>query len=427
MRAGVSVTGRAIWAVALTGAWVQLAAAGAEPALVRAEEPGWPQWRGPRRDGVSEERGLLQSWPAGGPRLLWRADGLGRGYSSPVVSGQAVFVTGDTNDTLRITALTADGRRRWQVANGAAWKRNFPGARASCAYQGGKVYHLNAFGDLVCLDAADGATRWRVNLLERYAATNINWGISESVLVHGGRVFATPAGGKGLMVALDAASGAPVWATPGIEGEQAGYGAAILLEEGARKVLVNCTSAHTFGVDAATGALLWRVPHVDVKNTVNVTPMLYGRRLYVTNTSRDYGAVYGLDADGASAGRAWLRELKISHGGMLCVGGRLYGASSKGERKGWVSLLAETGELTAAAPDEGLPEGSAIYADGRFYVLGARGVMTLQEAVEGVFREAGSFAWLDAKVQDAWAHPVLCDGRLYLRYHDTLYCYDVRR
>lgn len=420
-----------VWAVLVAaGASVvseAVAAEGPAPSLVCAAAPGWPQWQGPRRDGLSEEKGLLQTWPEGGPKLLWKVSGLGRGFSSPVVSEGCVVVTGDTDTELVISSLATDGRPRWKTASGASWKKNFPGSRASSCLDDGKVYHLNAYGDLVCLDAATGAKVWGVNLLERYEAKNITWGISESVLVHGGRVFATPAGAKGLAVALDTRTGAEVWATPGIEGTQAAYAAAILIDEGSRKVLVNCTSAHTFGVDAQTGALLWQTAHVDAKNTVNVTPMLFGRHLFVSNSSRDYGAVYGLHVDGGSVARTWLRELKVSHGGMLCVGGGLYGASSKGEMTGWLALDAVDGKMTAMDPSGTFAGGSAVYADGRFYCLTDKGVMHLVELTDAGFKSAGSFRLAEGKVQDAWAHPVLCDGRLYLRYHDTLFCYDVKR
>jgi outer membrane protein assembly factor BamB len=408
-------------------AFESLAAEGPAPSLVRAAAPGWPQWRGPRRDGISEEKGLLQTWPEGGPKLLWKVSGIGRGFSSPVVSEGSVYITGDTETELVISSLTTDGQPRWKTASGEPWKKNFPGSRASCCLDGGKVYHLNAYGDLVCLEAATGAKVWGVNLLARYEAKNINWGISESVFVHGGRVFATPAGAKGLVVALDKRTGAEVWATPAIEGEQAAYAAPILVDDGGRQVLVNCASAHAFGVDAETGALLWKLPHADPKNTVSVTPMLYGRRLFVTCSSRDYGAVCGLDVAGGTVARAWLRELKISHGGMLCVGSRLYGASGKGEATGWVALDAGDGKLTAADPSGALGDGASIYADGRLYLLTARGVMTLQVITDTGFTPAGSFRLVEGKVQDAWAHPVLCDGRLYLRYHDTLFCFDVKR
>ena len=165
--------------------------------LVRSVAPDWPQWRGPRRDGISEEKGLLPSWPAGGPKRLWTASGIGNGYSSPIVVDGTIYITGDRGDDLIISALSADGSLRWQSRNGAAWKRSYPGARSSCTYDAGRLFHMNAHGRVACLDAATGTEVWSVNVLERFDAKNITWGISESLLVHGDRVFVTPAGAKG--------------------------------------------------------------------------------------------------------------------------------------------------------------------------------------------------------------------------------------
>jgi len=397
------------------------------PSLVRSATSGWPQWRGPHRDGVSAETGLQQSWPEGGPKLLWKVTGIGRGYSSPIVAEDGVYVTGDHDQELVVNAFALDGQPRWKTANGKPWTKSYPGARSSCAFDGGKLYHLNAQGDLVCLDAATGGKVWSLNVLERYEAKNIMWGISESVLVHGGRVFATPAGAKGLMVALDKLTGAPVWATPGIEGEQASYSSPILVKAGKRELLVNAGAKYVFAVDAQTGGLAWKLPQVDPKNTVNATPVLSGRMLLFTNSSRDYGAVFGVPLGEGAASRAWTCELKIGHGGTVCVGGMLYGSSSRGEMRGWVAVAAETGKPSLVNPAGDLGDGSMIFADGRFYCLTMRGRMTLQEPTGDGFKAAGAFPLTEGKEQDVWAHPVLCQGRLFLRYHDTLFCYDVRR
>ncbi len=416
-----------VWGCLSLVAAALLAGPAEAAALVRAAAPDWPQWRGPCRDGISAESGLLQSWPEGGPKLLWKASGIGKGYSSPIVVGDGVYVTGDQDAELSIRAFTLDGQTRWKAANGAPWKGSYPGARSSCAFDAGKIYHLNAHGSLACLDAATGGSVWSVNVLERYGGTNITWGISESVLVHGDRVFATPAGARGLVAALDKRSGAPVWATPALEGERASYSSPVLIDTGARKLLANCGSKHAFAVDAETGALLWKVPHLDAKNTVNITPVLAGPLVVFNNSSRDFGAVFGVPLEGGDAARAWTVDLKVGHGGMVLLGGRLYGASGKGALTGWVSVDAATGQVAQAAPAAGLSDGSAIFADGRLYCFTAKGLMTLQEVTDVGFKSAGSFQPVAGKVQDAWAHPVVCQGRLFLRVHDTLFCYDVRR
>ncbi len=408
--------------------WSRSAAAQeAVPSLCRSAAADWPQWRGRHRDGISAETGLLQTWPEGGPKLLWKVSGIGRGYSSPIVVANGVYITGDEDKELVISAYTLDGQPRWKTANGEPWKKSYPGARSSCCYDDGKLYHMNAHGRLVSLDAATGETAWAVNVLERYQAKNIMWGISESVLVDGERVFATPAGAKGLMVALDKRSGAAVWATPALDGEHASYSSPILIQAGKRKLLVNSCTKYVFAVDSETGSLVWKLPQADPKNTVSTTPVLSGQMLLFTDASPDYGVVFGVRLGDGAASQVWSSELKITNGGTVAVDGRLYGSSTHGIMTGWAKVEVETGNPTQVKPVGDLSDGSVIVADGRFYCLTARGMMTLQELTETGFRTAGTFRLADGEDQDAWAHPVVCQGRLFLRHHDLLYCYDIRR
>jgi outer membrane protein assembly factor BamB len=412
----------------VTVGWPRAAAAQEPlPSLCRSASPDWPQWRGPHRDGISAETGLLQSWPAEGPKLLWKVSGIGHGYSSPIIVANGVYITGDAEQELVISAFTLDGQPRWKTTNGEPWKTPFPGTRSSCTFDDGKIYHMNAHGNLVCLDAVTGKPAWAVNLLARYEAQNIMWGISESVLVHGDRVFATPAGAKGLMVALDKRTGAPVWATPALDGEKASYASPILIQAGQRKLLVNSCAKYAFAVDSETGGLVWKLPQVDPKNSVATTPVLSGRLLMITNASREYGALFGVQLGDGAASQLWTRELKITHGGTVCVDGRLYGSSSRGDMPGWVKIDVETGKPTLVKPAGELSDGSMIVADGRFYCLTVQGLMTLQESTASGFRTTGTFRLTEKPVKDAWAHPLLCQGRLFLRYQDVLYCYDVRR
>jgi len=397
------------------------------PTLCRSASTDWPQWRGQHRDGISAETGLLQAWPEGGPKLLWKASGIGRGYASPIVVADGVYITGDEDQELVISAFTLDGKPRWKTPNGESWTKSYPGARSSCCFDSGKIYHMNAHGNLACLDAATGEKAWSVNVLERYQANNIIWGISESVLVDGDRVFATPAGAKGLVVALDKRTGAPLWATPPLEGEKASYASPVLIQQDQRKLLVNSCTKHVFAVDSATGALVWKLPQADPRTTVTSTPVLAGHLLLLTNASPDYGTVSGVRFGGDAAAQVWSHPLKITHGGTVCVDGRLYGSSSRGDVTGWAALDVETGKLTQMKSAGDLADGSLIVADGRFYCLTVRGVMTLQELTESGFRTTGEFRLVPEDVQDSWAHPVVCQGRLFLRYNEVLYCYDVRR
>ncbi|MHC4105289.1 MAG: outer membrane protein assembly factor BamB family protein, partial [Planctomycetota bacterium] len=157
--------------------------------LIASPEPDWPQWRGPWRDGISNEKGLLPNWPQGGPKLLWEINGLGKGWSSPIVVGNRLYITGDVGQDLVIFAFDRNGKPVWQTKNGKYWKNPYPGARATCTFSEGRLYHLNAHGRLVCLDAAKGDEIWMVNILERFNAKNITWALSECLLIDGPRVI----------------------------------------------------------------------------------------------------------------------------------------------------------------------------------------------------------------------------------------------
>jgi len=393
--------------------------------LVASKEPGWPQWRGPRRDGISDEKGLLQSWPEGGPKLLWKVDGLGRGFSCPVVTGGTIYITGDVGEDLHLFAFDLDGKSRWKAVNGRAWTGQYPGARGACVYDEGAVYHMNAHGRLARFDARTGKEAWAVNVLERFGGVVITWGLSECLLVDGDRLYVTPGGKKAAMAALDKKTGDTVWASDPIEENNAGYGSPILFELEGRRLLVNASSRHVFGVDADTGRNLWKRVRPSEYQALCFTPVLCGDGVYVTTPGKNGGTLYRLGAqDGPPrVETVWDTPLDTLQGGTLLVDGYLYGSGYMGF-KGWAALDVATGQPRFTTRE--LPSGSAIYADGRLYCLSERGEMALLKPAPAAFEFAGRFPLTEERKQDVWAHPVLCDGRLYLRYHDTLSCYDVR-
>lgn len=411
------------WIAALIGSTSPAIAAETGTAVsVRSTEPDWPQWRGPRRDGVCEETGLLPSWPTGGPKCPWTAAGIGKGYSSPIVANETIYITGDKGDKLSISALGLDGSSRWETTSGASWTRSHPGSRASCTYDDGQLYHMNAHGRVACLDADTGREVWSVNALDRFDGKNITWGISESLLVYKDRVFVTPAGAKGLVAALDKRTGATIWATPPLAGEAPSYASPILIAVGKRHILVTAGARYAFAVDADTGELCWHTRHMDPEKTIVSTPVLLNNRLVFTNVSRRFGATYSVRADGGTGERAWSAELSVGHGGLVGVDNRVVGASGRGVVKGWMAIDPDSGSVTALSE---MRPGSVVYADERYYCLLERGTMTLQKLTDDGFRMTGSFEF--SEENDVWAHPVICQGRLYLRYHDTLFCYDIRR
>jgi len=189
------------------------AAVSAGPATTSAAAGDWPQFRGPHRDGRSDEKGLMAQWPEGGPKILWRVEGIGKGFSHVSVAGGLVYVTGLVGKDGVLRAYTLDGKLKWDAKYGPEYDKTHPGARTIPTVCDGLVYVMSALGRLSCFDAADGKPVWSVNVFERAEAKEIQWGYAESVLIDGEKVFVTPIGRKAAMLALDRKTGKPIWAS----------------------------------------------------------------------------------------------------------------------------------------------------------------------------------------------------------------------
>lgn len=402
--------------------------------LIASAEPGWPQFRGPRRDGVSDERGLLGTWPEAGPKLIWSVKGVGKGFSSPTFGDGRLYITGDFNADLYLLAYDLQGKLLWRAKNGDAWLNQYQGARAAVTYHSGKLYHENAHGRVACFDAATGKELWSVSLLERFGGENITWGLSECLIVDDRAVYATAGGRDALLVALDRNSGELLWKSePLIDAgtktiENAGYAPPILVSFAGRRLLIGCSLRHLYCADADTGKLQWTRPRPTSYSVLASSPVLVGDGVFMTAPFGPPGALHRLIAparrgDKVGVEDAWTTTLDTCQGGLVYAAGKLLGAGYP-RNAGWSALDARTGktlyDLTDAA------KGAGLYADGRLYALSVDGWMWLLEPTDTKFEIRGKFRLANARDRDAWAHPVILDGRLYLRYHDTLSCYDVR-
>jgi len=406
---------------------------GSSASLIASPEPGWPQFRGPRRDGISDERGLLGTWPEGGPKLLWTAPGAGKGFSSTIIGGGRLYVTGDFDAELRVLAYDLQGKLLWSVRHGDSWLNQYQGARTSVTYRNGLLYVQNAHGRIACLDAATGKEIWAVDLMKRFGAENITWGFSECLLVDERAVYATAGGRDALIVALDPRTGDLVWKTPQLDErsekvESATYSAPILVQFSGRKLVIGCTQRQLYCVDAASGVLQWTRPRVTTYSVLAISPVLVGDAVFITAPIGPPGQLYHLIAPkgagepvGVSDG--WTTPLDTCQGGVLHVGGRLFG-STYPKRGSWQALDARSGQLLYETTE--FLKGCAMYADGRLYTLAEDGWMFLWEPTDQEFAVRGRFRLAEARDRNAWAHPVIFDGRLYLRYLDTISCYDIR-
>ena len=335
-----------------------------------------------------------------------------------------LYITGDLGDDLVIFALDLDGKLLWHAKNGRSWTGSYPGARGCCAYSEGKLYHMNAHGRVACLEAATGKQLWAVDVLERFQAASPTWATSECLLVDGPRVLVTPGGKQALMAALDKLTGRTLWTTEPLGEDRASHSSPLLFRHAGRRIVANCSSAHGFGVDADSGKLLWTVPLRSPYGVNVATPLYHAGRIFYT-TPYVFGTCYRLQPQGTGfqPEQDWSTTLDTCTGSMLVVDGVLLGSGYK-KHKSWLALDWQTGRPRYERTD--LTTGAAVYADGRLYCLGEDGRAALLRPTPARFEIDGQFRLLPERASDAWAHPVLLRGRLYLRYHDSLWCYDVR-
>ncbi len=390
-----------------------------------AGEAVWPRFNGPRGDNQSAETGLLSVWPEGGPPLLWTATGLGEGYASVTIAGGIVCTAGDVEKTTVVTALGLDGTPRWRYEHGAAWTGAVPGARSTPTLHRGRVYHLNAHGSLVCLDAATGRECWARDLTVDLGGRCGGYGYAESPVPDGDRILCSP-GGEAAMAALDAESGRVIWKSV-TAGEPAGYATPVIAECHGVRMALTMSERSLIGVNADTGELLFRFEHVNPRYVANcVTPIYHDGCVFITCGYGVGSVLLRLTVDGSRATVApvWRNPaLDNRHGGVVLLDGFLYGASQESNKGKWCCLEWASGRLAYAA--EGVGEGSLTVAGGMLYVLSERGKAGLVRPGADTHELVSQFSLPPGARGGSWAHPVVCGGRLYIRHGDRLYAYDV--
>lgn len=399
-------------------------------------ELDWPQWRGASRDGSSAETGLLQSWPDGGPPLLWRASGMGTGFSSVSLSGDRIFTMGDLEDGQYVLALDLkNGQRVWKAKLGPRWVDQYGGPRGTPTLNGDRVYAIGSEGDLVCLNSSDGREVWRKSLTRDFGGKMMSiWKFAESPLVDGDRLIVTPGAKDAAMVALNKETGAEIWraAVPnlGSNGKDgAAYSSAVISEGGGVRQYVQLMGRGLVGVEATTGRFLWGYNRV-ANNVANIaTPLVSGDYVFGTTGYGTGSVLLRLSKDGAGVKAEEVyflaaRTVQNHHGGLILRDGFIY--TGTGHNKGFpICLEMETGRV-AWGPVRNKGRGSAAiaYADGRIYLRYQNGLMILAEATPEEYREKGSFMIPDVSAP-SWPHPVIAGKTLYLREQDNLFAYDV--
>ncbi|HEY3897889.1 MAG TPA: PQQ-binding-like beta-propeller repeat protein [Chthoniobacter sp.] len=403
-------------------------------AALHAETPSfdWPQFRGPNRDDVSKETGLLKQWPAGGPTKIWNYTQAGSGYSGFSIVGGKLFTMGTRDNSEILLCLDATkGTEIWTAKLGPMLNNGWGnGPRGTPTVDGDRVYTLGGDGTLVAVKAADGKELWRTTMADLGGKTP-GWGYTESVLVDGDKVVCTPGGPKGAMAALDKMTGKVLWqSTQWTDGAQ--YSSIVPADINGGRQYVNRSQTNIVGISSKDGALLWKQPYPGKTATIP-TPIVKGNQIYVSSGYGVGSLSFTIEPDNKinmlydeTSGTS--KVMKNHHGGVILLGDKLYGYS---DGVGWTCQDFKTGQLVWSEKNAA-KKGAIAYADGHFYCLEEdSGNVLLVDASPNGWKEESRFK-LDPQTSirsprgHIWTHPVISNGRLYLRDQDLIFCYAVK-
>ncbi len=398
----------------------------------------WPQWRGPKRDGLSADTGLLKAWPSDGPALLWEAKGAGRGYASVAVADGRIYTMGDgpstaeDKDEYLLCFEEATGKQAWKAKLGPAWnsgQANWQSSRSTPTLDGEVLYALTAHGTLHCLELAGGKERWKKSLQRDFGGRKGDgWGYSESPLVDGDRLVCTPGGDRSTVVCLNKLTGETVWTAAAPNDRGAGHASIVVTEIGKERVYVTTTAGGALGVRASDGKFLWNYP-IDRTTAVIPTPIIRGDLVFFSAGYNRGGAllrqVAGPDG-GVKVEEVYglKTELNNKHGGVVLVGDFLYGDTNDSGTPWCAELM--TGKQRWRQRGSGRGSAAIGYADGHLYVRYADGRLALVKAVPEEYKEISSFKIPHSGDRPSWSHPVIAGGKLFLREGDHILCYNVR-
>ncbi len=392
----------------------------------------WPQWRGPARDDLSKETGLLKQWPADGPKKLWSFTNAGQGYAGFAVVGGKAFTMGTRDGSEVLICLdAAKGNELWVAKLGNILGNKWgDGPRGTPCVDGDKVYALGGDGTLIAAQVKDGKELWRTTMSSLGGKTP-GWGYTESVLVDGKQVVCTPGGSQGAVAALDKTNGQVIWQSKDWP-DGAQYSSIVPAVINGQPQYVQRTMENIAGIDPKNGAVLWKQAYPG-KTAVIPTPIVKGNQIYVT-AGYGVGSMSFTIEPGNQVKMLWdetagtNKVMKNHHGGVILLGDHIYGHS---DGVGWACQDLKTG-AEVWSEKKAVGKGAISYADGRFYLLDeGKGDVVLIEASSKGYSEKGRFK-LDPQTAirspqgRIWTHPVIANGRLYLRDQDLIHCYAVK-
>ncbi len=378
------------------------------------------QWRGPNRNGIYTETGLLKKWPDSGPKLLWHFDELGDGHTSAAVTGTGIYTTGMIDGKGFIFAFDLKGKLLWKKEYGTEWTESHNGVRSTPLVVKDKLYFISAFGQLFCMNCSDGKTVWTIDLEKQYGARNIQWGITENLLFEGNVLYCTAGGRNVSMVALDINTGKEIWKSKG-NGEKSAYCSPMMIKLQNKKIIVTVMQYSICGFDASSGVQLWKSEFKMDPDVHPNTPVYIDGYLFCTSGYGLGSIMLKLASDGTSVSEVWKNaSCDPKMGGVVVLNGRIYGTGDRNRK--FFCLDWKTGKELFSIRD--LAPANIIANDGLLYVYSESGKVSLIEPKPDGFNIISSFP-VPLGANTHWAHLVIKDKKLYVRHGTSLMVYDI--
>jgi outer membrane protein assembly factor BamB len=386
------------------------------------------EFRGLGRTGVYNETGLLKEWPEGGPKQLWSIENLPKGFSSVAIANSMIYTTGNQGENDVLVAMDMNGIIKWQTPYGRAWTASFPESRCTPTIEGNWVYVASSLGDIACVNALSGEIKWSVKAKDEFKGGIGRWGMAESLLIVGNKVFFTPGGETTTMIALDKISGKLIWKTESLKDDPS-YTSPLLIERGGKKIVVNVTTKYIFGVNVEDGKILWKFDfgsYAEERNNNTNTPIYCDGSLFLASGYNHKSIKLKLTEDGDHVTLIWAEGvLDTHHGGVVKIGDYIYGSNWKNNANGdWVCLDWNTGKVMYEKT--WINKGSIISADGMLYCFEEKtGNIALVKASPDEFKVISSFK-LKKGSGSFYSHPVISNGILYVRHGEALGAYAIK-
>jgi hypothetical protein len=378
------------------------------------------QWRGENRDGVYNENSLLKVWTENSPELLWSYEGLGAGFTSAAIANEKLYITGLIDDNLVLYVFNLKGELLNKKEVGKEESEKWPGPRSTINVNDGKLYIYNAFGELFCLDENTLNEVWKKEMLTDFDGKNTDWGLTESPLIVGEKIFMTPGGEQNNMVALNKHTGALIWTSPG-EGTISAYCSPQYIDDQSIPIVVTSFGDYIIGFNADTGEKLWSHPQSHEYN-IHPNTVLYNNDMVLSTAGYKVGSVMLRLKDGGKAiEEVWKNDVDNQMGGAIKAGNYVY--TSGHMNRAWFCVDWKTGEIKYRVMD--MAPCNVVYADGMLYCYSEKGEMYLVKPNPDNFEPISSFK-ITLGTDQHWAHPVIHDGVLYIRHGDALMAYKVK-